>query len=63
MALITKAIDFSGMTGKCHACNKKLPKKLAYWCNATCFRFVNSDRALLIQVTPFYAFVHGYNTL
>ena len=37
MALITKAYDFSGMTGKCHNCGKKLPKKLAYWCNIKCF--------------------------
>jgi len=37
MALITKPIDFSGITGKCHACGKKLPKKLAYWCGVRCY--------------------------
>lgn len=40
MAIITKPYSFSSfsmMTGKCHNCGKKLPKKLAYWCSVKCF--------------------------
>ena len=36
MSLITKPFNFSLMKGRCWNCNKKLPKKLAYWCNAYC---------------------------
>ena len=36
MSIGTKPYTFSMITGRCHNCNKKLPKKLAYWCNASC---------------------------
>lgn len=35
--IVSRPFSFSMMTGKCHNCGKKLPKKKAYWCNEKCF--------------------------
>ena len=36
MAIINKAIDLFPPITRCAGCGKKLPKKLAYWCNTKC---------------------------